>query len=91
MSWKFFRGVVGEQAEKSAKASVSLAKKGRDSLWMSVADGVLGETLACQGKGEEAEMVRKEGLEIAARLPVSMQREVDVRGDGMEGETTTLA
>lgn len=82
MSWKFFRGSVGDQAEKSARASVQLAKKGRDSLWVSVADGVLAETLEGRGKGEEAEGVGREGREIAGKLPRGMQRFV---GDGEEG------
>jgi hypothetical protein len=30
---RFFKGVVSEQAEKSAKAAYQNAKKGRDSLW----------------------------------------------------------
>ena len=77
MSWKFFKGVVGEQAEKSARASLQLAKKGRDSLWIGVANGKLAETLEKQGKGEEADAVRREGLDVAGRLPVVMQREVD--------------
>lgn len=82
MSWKFFRGSVGDQAEKSARASVQLAKKGRDSLWVAVADGVLAETLEGRGKGEEAEGVGREGREIAGKLPRGMQRFV---GDGAEG------
>lgn len=82
MTWKFFRGSVGDQAEKSARASIQLAKKGRDSLWVSVADGVLAETLEGRGKGEEAEGVGREGREIAGKLPGGMQRFV---GDGGEG------
>ena len=78
MSWRFFRGVVAEQAEKSARASQSLAKKGRDTLWTSVADGQLSETLDMQGKGQEAEAIRREALELAGRLPVNMQRELEV-------------
>ncbi|KAL8952581.1 MAG: hypothetical protein Q9222_001535, partial [Ikaeria aurantiellina] len=35
MSFKFFKGLVGEQAEKSARASENLARKGMDSLWKS--------------------------------------------------------
>ena len=85
MSWKFFRGVVAEQAEKSARASQGLAKKGRDPLWICVADGVLADTLEVQGKGEEAEKVRREGWEVAGRLPGVMMREVEGEDDG-EGE-----
>ena len=85
MSWKFFRGVVAEQAEKGAVASQSLAKKGKDSLWTSVANGVLADTLNVQGKAAEADMVRKAGIELAGRLPVVMQREIQGNGNGIGG------
>lgn len=91
MSWKFFKGVVGEQAEKSARASLSLARKGGDRLWWSVADGVLGDTLEVQGKGAEAEGVRREGREIAAGLEGGLCRVVEGvevgkgEGDGVDG------
>jgi hypothetical protein len=78
MSWKFFRGVVASQAEKSAGASHNLAKKGKDSLWISVADGALADTLEMQGKLDEAAAVRKEAVEAAGRLPAAMQRLADV-------------
>jgi len=78
MSWKFFKGVVGEQAEKSGKATQTLAQKGKDSLWLSVADEALAETLEAQGKRDEAEAVRREGREIARRLPLGMQVEIGV-------------
>ena len=84
MGWNFFKGVVSEQAEKSARASLNLAKKGRDTLWMGVANGVLAETLERQGKREEADVVRREGWDVAGRLPVAMQREVDRVADGDE-------
>ena len=92
MSAKFFKGVVGEQAEKSARASLSLARKGGDRLWWSVADGVLGDTLEVQGKGAEAEAVRREGREIAAGLEGGLCRVVEElgtgkgEGKGMEGQ-----
>ncbi|MCJ1393033.1 hypothetical protein MMC18_005905 [Xylographa bjoerkii] len=92
MSSKFFKGVVGEQAEKSARASLQLAKKGRESLWIGVANGVLAETLEKQGKGEEADAVRREGWDVAGRLPVAMQREVDgLPEEDEEAETIRVA
>ena len=84
MSWKFFRGVVAEQAEKSARASQTLARKGKDPLWISVADGCLADTLEVMGKGAEAEAVRREGWEVTERLPATMlQREGGVEGKEM--------
>ncbi|MCJ1293823.1 hypothetical protein MMC34_005379 [Xylographa carneopallida] len=92
MSWKFFNGVVGEQAEKSARAGLKMAKNGADALWLGVALGRLAETLERQGKGEEAGAVRREALDVAARLPVAMQRGVDggaERDEEAETETET--
>ncbi|MCJ1285177.1 hypothetical protein MMC26_004515 [Xylographa opegraphella] len=92
MGWKFFKGVVGEQAEKSARASLQLAKKGRDGLWIGVALGKLAETLERQGKGEEADAAWREALDVAGRLPVAMQREVDrVMEQDEEAETVRVA
>ena len=74
MSWKFFRGVVGDQAENSARASQKLAKKSGDNLWISVADGLLADTLEMQGKHEEAEAAAEEAMRIAEGLPEGLQR-----------------
>ena len=77
MAEKFFRGVVGEQPQKSARSALSLARRGHNDLWTSVADGLLAETLDTQGMAAEAQQVRREAEDIAGRLPVSMQREAD--------------
>lgn len=82
MAWKFFRGVVGEQAEKSARASQSLARKGMDRLWGSVAAGVLGDTLEVMGRAQEADDVRREGRDIAAGLPPSLLKQEGGGGSG---------
>ena len=73
MSYKFFRGVVGEQAEKSARASQSLAQKGKDILWMSVSAGLLADTLEIQGRLHQAEAVRAEGRKVADALPEAVR------------------
>ena len=73
MSWKFFRGVVGEQSEKSARASQRLAQKCMDGLWMSVAAGVLGDTLEAAGRIEEAKSERERGEIAASTLPEVLQ------------------
>lgn len=73
MSWKFFRGVVGEQAEKSARASQTLAQKCMDGLWMSVAAGTLGDTLEAAGRIEEAKRERANGGMTARTLPEGLQ------------------
>lgn len=85
MSWKFFRGVVGEQAEKSALASQTLAQKCMDGLWMSVSAGVLGDTLEATGRIEEAKRAREGGIMTAHSLPEglreAMRRTRDLGGD----------
>ena len=72
LSWRFFRGVVGEQAEKSAKTSHHTARMGSDRLWMSVSAGVLGDALEIQGRLQEAEAVKEEGRKLAAGLPAAV-------------------
>ncbi|KAF7591294.1 hypothetical protein BBP40_001803 [Aspergillus hancockii] len=74
MSWKYFRGVVGEQAEKSARAGRAMAKKANDRLWVSVTDEMLAETLERQGKNEEAKGVREEGHRVMMGLPSALKR-----------------
>jgi len=76
MSWKYFRGVVGEQAEKSARAGRAMAKKANDRLWVSVTDEMLAETLERQGKGEESGSVRDEGMRVTMGLPEALRRVV---------------
>ncbi|OJJ43782.1 hypothetical protein ASPZODRAFT_135808 [Penicilliopsis zonata CBS 506.65] len=74
MSWKYFRGVVGEQAEKSARAGRAMAKRANDRLWVSVTDEMLAETLEIQGKNDEARAVREEGQRIIMGLPPTLKR-----------------
>lgn len=76
MSWKYFRGVVGEQAEKSSRAARAMAKKANDRLWVSVTDEMMAETLEKQGKTDEAMSVRDEGQRVTTGLP-SMLKRVD--------------
>lgn len=74
MSWRYFRGVVGEQAEKSARAGRAMAKRANDRLWLSVTDEMLADTLERQGKGEEARGVREEGQHFINSLPQGLKR-----------------
>lgn len=73
MSWKYFRGVVGEQSEKSARASRAMAKKANDRLWVSVTDELLAETLDRQGKMDEACAVREEADRVLMGLPAALK------------------
>lgn len=73
MSWKFFRGVVGGQAETSARASQNLAQQCMNGLWMSVSAGLLGDTLEVAGRNEEAERARRSGMKTSGSLPQALQ------------------
>jgi hypothetical protein len=73
MSWKYFRGVVGEQSEKSARAGRAMAKRANDRLWVSVTDEMLAETLERQGKAEEARGVREEADRVMTGLPPAVR------------------
>lgn len=77
MSWKFFRGVVGDQAEDSARASQNLAKRSGSNLWISVADRLLADALEVQGKHAEAEAARAEATGVAEGLPEGVRRSED--------------
>jgi hypothetical protein len=77
MTDKFFRGVVGDQAEKSARASSAMARKSGSMLWTSVCDEMLAESLAIQGKRVEAERAKEDALRVAEKLPVGLQRRRD--------------
>ncbi|KAL9132826.1 MAG: hypothetical protein Q9175_006001 [Cornicularia normoerica] len=74
MSWIFFRGVVGEQAERSARASQNLAQQCMNGLWMSVSAGLLGDTLEVVGRNDEAERARQSGLRTSGSLPQALQK-----------------
>ena len=87
MSWKFFSGVVGEQAEKSARASQQLAKKGKDALWLCVASRVLAETLEAAGRIEESAVAQIEGERYAKELPEQVQEAMFVEN----GEDTMMS
>ena len=69
MTAMFFTDIMGEQAEKSAKAGRLLAKRCKDDLWICVADGMLVDTLEKHGKVQEAQVVRQEMLELKDKLP----------------------
>ncbi|KAF2478930.1 cohesin loading factor-domain-containing protein [Neohortaea acidophila] len=69
MTSTLFSNIVGDQAEKSVRAAVSLARQSRQPLWMSVASGMYGEIMERCGKGDEALAARKEVQNLAKTLP----------------------
>ena len=74
MSDRFAKGVVGEQAEKSARAAQSMAKRAQDRTWLNVADGLVAETMEVQGKREESRRAREEADRIMGGWPEGMRR-----------------
>lgn len=72
---KLFENVVGEQALKSARAGTAQAKKSGNVLWMSVAEGMLAQSLDQQGLKEEAERTREEGIRLANEAHLRTQVE----------------
>ena len=65
MRCRLFENVVGEQAVKSAKAGATQAKRCGNLLWMSVADGMLAQSLGTEGALEEARAARESGVRLA--------------------------
>jgi Cohesin loading factor len=63
---KFFIGHAGDQSEKAARAAVRQAKMARNTLWTSVATGMLAPNLELQGKNEEAQATKAEASRLAA-------------------------
>ncbi|KMU76951.1 hypothetical protein CISG_05993 [Coccidioides immitis RMSCC 3703] len=89
MSWKYFRGVVGEQSEKSAMAAKAMARKTDDKLWISVTDELLAETLDRQGKASEAVALRQKADNDLAKLPPVLTK-TDKQRPGQYGSTTEM-
>ena len=85
MSARFFKGVVGEQAEKSARAGQNMAYRSGMRLWMSVSNGMLAETLERQGKKAEAERWAVQAVRLAGQMPSGVQRVEGADGEGRGG------
>lgn len=73
MTAMFFKDIVGEQAEKSARAGRQLAKRGGNKMWVCVSDGMLAETLEREGKREDAVAARREGEGLVSDLPAELR------------------
>lgn len=71
---KFFGGIVGEQADKSARAASVQSKKSGNMLWMSVADGLLARSFETEGNTAEAQRAMTEAIRLAdAALPHGLE------------------
>lgn len=65
---KFLRGVIGEQAEKGAKAALMQAKLTHNDLWISVTQGMYADALEVQGKMDEARATREEARRLTESI-----------------------
>ncbi|KAI2623334.1 cohesin loading factor-domain-containing protein [Hypoxylon sp. NC1633] len=65
MRAKLFQSIVGDQALKSAKAASNQAKKSGNTLWMSVADGMLAQSHDVQGQALEAQKAWQDATQYA--------------------------
>ncbi|KAF2146126.1 uncharacterized protein K452DRAFT_219688 [Aplosporella prunicola CBS 121167] len=74
MTAMFFTNIIGEQAEKSAKAGRSLAKRAGNSLWTCVADGMLAGTYDKHGNVEGAAWTRHEAEQLIPTLPEPLKQ-----------------
>ncbi|KAI0205419.1 cohesin loading factor-domain-containing protein [Astrocystis sublimbata] len=65
MRAKLFQSIVGDQALKSAKAASTQARRSGNTLWMSVADGMLSQSYEVQGAMLEAQKVWNDATHFA--------------------------
>ncbi|KAI4868309.1 cohesin loading factor-domain-containing protein [Hypoxylon rubiginosum] len=74
MRAKLFQDIVGDQALKSAKAASNQAKKSGNTLWMSVADGMLAQSYDVQGQSLDAQKAWGDATQYA-RQAVDMMKD----------------
>ncbi|KAI1827939.1 cohesin loading factor-domain-containing protein [Xylaria intraflava] len=65
MRAKLFQSIVGDQALKSAKAASAQARRSGNTLWMSVADGMLSQSYEVQGALPEAQKLWQDATYFA--------------------------
>lgn len=65
MRAKLFQSIVGDQALKSAKAASTQARRSGNTLWMSVADGMLSQSYEVQGAMLESQKVWNDATHFA--------------------------
>lgn len=76
MRAKLFENIIGDQALKSAKAASTQAKKSGNTLWMSVAHGMLSQSFEVQGAIVEARRVWQDGTLYANQAFKSTSKEL---------------
>ncbi|KAI1377423.1 cohesin loading factor-domain-containing protein [Hypoxylon crocopeplum] len=73
MRAKLFQSIVGDQALKSAKAASNQAKKSGNTLWMSVADGMLAQSYDVQGQALDAQKAWEDATQYARQASEMMR------------------
>lgn len=76
MQERFFKGVVGEQAIKCAKAASAQVKKWGDSMWDHVAARMEAECFEVQGMKEAAQQKKDEAQASISGLPENIRNRV---------------
>ena len=74
MTEMFFSGVVGGQAEKSANAGRTLARKTQDKLWLAVADGMYADILERAGNAAGGANALNEAANSLEALPDAVRK-----------------
>ncbi|KAF8248864.1 hypothetical protein K440DRAFT_599777 [Wilcoxina mikolae CBS 423.85] len=99
MCHRFFAGVVSEQAEKSAKAAMQNAKKGRDTLWTYMGGQMYADCLGRKGNDIEEsrqrqmnEVAKKEVVRNLTRHlpPEQLQAMTPAGGNGGNAEAAAV-
>lgn len=75
MRAKLFQSIVGDQALKSAKAASNQAKRSGNTLWMSVADGMLAQSYDVQGQTLDAQKAWEDATQYARQAFDMMKNE----------------
>ncbi|KAI1452926.1 cohesin loading factor-domain-containing protein [Annulohypoxylon moriforme] len=75
MRAKLFQDIVGDQALKSAKAASNQAKRSGNTLWMSVADGMLAQSFDVQGQSLDARKAWEDATQYAQQAFEGMGNE----------------
>ncbi|KAI6090904.1 cohesin loading factor-domain-containing protein [Hypoxylon rubiginosum] len=75
MRAKLFQDIVGDQALKSAKAASNQAKRSGNTLWMSVADGMLAQSYDVQGQSLDAQKAWEDATQYARQAVDMMKNE----------------
>lgn len=81
MTDMFFRGIVGEQATKSAQAARSLAHKTQNKLWLAVTNKMYADTAELCGEHDNAAIARQKANQSMDASPQELKRRLGKSND----------